>query len=408
MGAGDTEISLGGIEPDELDEFVRAFARPFGEVPPDGAVERIRRVFEPDRAVAMRRPDGTIVGTAGAYTFDLALPGASPAGCAGITVVSVRGDHRRRGLLTRMMARLLDDAAERGEPFAALWASEAPIYGRFGFGPAVPTLEVEIPRPHGRLRADGSLPRVLEVPADEALPTVSRVYEAVRQHRPGLLSRSTAWWERILSDSPEQRDGAGPLCVSTVGDRGYAIHRLHPRWDDGAPTGTVLVEDLVALDPAATAALWRHLIDTDLASRLRAARRPVDDPVLALLSDTGRARLVADEPLYLRLVDVPRAMEARRYAVDGELVLDVHDASRPANQGRWRLAVRDGRAVCEATASEADLRLDVEALATVFLGGVRTTMLAEAGRVAPLRRDAPMLLDRLLATPLAPWHAGMF
>jgi predicted acetyltransferase len=401
------EVVLGGVQEDELAAFIAAFDLTFGITRSEGALERMRGFMETDRLVAARA-GGTIVATAGTYSFELSLPGVASAPCAGVTLVSVRADHRRRGVLRRLMADLLDDAGDRGEPFAALWASESPIYGRFGFGPAVPTASFELDRAHARFRLDGPVAEVELVDADEAASRFPAIYEAARATRPVLFGRSEGWWRRELEDPPETREGAGEKRFAVLGDRAYAIHRLRAAWDDGVPTGTVEIHDLVATDHEAAAAMWRFAVDTDLSRRLTAGRRPVDDPLPLLLDDPLRARPRVGWPLYVRLVDVPAALAARPYLTDGELTIELHDAFRPANQGRWRLAAAGGTASCERTAAIADLELDADALATVALGGVRMSALAAAGLVTVHQGAAIARADRLFATEVAPWHGFMF
>jgi predicted acetyltransferase len=403
----DARPELHPLEPDDLEGFLEAFDLTFGLTPTEAALTRLRRVVDPSRFLAAR-VGGTTVGTAGAYAFELALPGAEPAPCAGVTLVSVRADHRRRGLLRRMMARLLDDAADRGEAFAALWASEDAIYGRFGYGAAAPTTRFDVLRAQARFRIDGPVDEVELIDADEAAARFPAIYDAARRHRPLLLGRSPSWWRRDLDDPPERREGAGEKRYAVLGERGYAIHRLRPSWGEAGPEGTVELQDLVALDPAARAALWRFVIDTDLSSHTVAPRRPVDDPLPAMLADPAAARPRDGGALYLRLVDVRAALTARRYLVDDTLVVELHDAFRPANTGRWRLGSADGEATCEPTDAPADLELDAEALATVAFGGVRVTTLAAAGRLAVRTPGAAGRADRLFATELAPWHGFMF
>jgi predicted acetyltransferase len=401
------EVVLGAVQEDELPAFLAAFDLTFGITRAEGGIERVRGFVETDRLVAARA-GGTIVGTAGNYSFELSLPGLPAAPCAGVTLVSVRADHRRRGVLRRLMTDLLDDADARGEPFAALWASESPIYGRFGFGAAVPTASFELDRAHARFRVDGPVAEVALVDADEAASRFPTIYETARTTRPVQFGRPEGWWRRELEDPPENREGAGEKRFAVLGDRAYAIHRLRAAWDDGVPTGTVEVHDLVATDPEAAAAMWRFLVDTDLSRRVVAGRRPVDDPLPLLLDDPLRARPRVGWPLYLRLVDAPAALMARPYPTDGELTIELHDAFRPANQGRWRLAAAGGTATCERTTDSADLELDAEALATVALGGVRVSALAAAGLVTVHGGAAIARADRLFATEVAPWHGFMF
>lgn len=407
MAASDVP-AIRTIAPDEIGRFLAAFSLVFGSEPTEHQRRRAARRFEPDRSFAAVAAD-EVVATGGAYSFDLALPGAPSAPCAGITMISVRPDHRRRGLLTRLLGALHDQARERGEPFAALWASESPIYGRFGYGPAIPTVDLEARRAHVRLTVPAPVHDVVLVDTATARRELPAIREAVRRERHGLLSRSEAWWDTLLDDDPiDERDGAGERCHALVPGRGYAMYRIAPNWTDGVPDGTVRVRELHATEPEATAALWAFVTDLDLTSRIVAGARPVDDPVLHLIEDTARLTVTQGWPLYLRLLDLPAALTARRYATDGDLVLEVADAPLPDNAGRWRLVVEGGSASCERTDRPPALALDTRELATVALGGVRTTQLAATGQIVVHEADAPARFDAMLATALAPWHEGMF
>jgi predicted acetyltransferase len=403
-----TPPTIRPIAPDEVDRFLAAFSVVFASEPTEHQQRRAEQRLEPERSfVAVAGDD--VVATGGAYSFDLALPGAPSAPCAGVTLVSVRADHRRRGLLTRLLRTIHDQARERGEPFAALWASESPIYGRFGYGPAIPTLELEAHRAHVRLTVPASVEDVTLVDTATARRALPPIREAVRRERPGLLSRSDAWWDTLLDDDPvAERDGAGQRCHALVPGRGYALYRIAPSWTDGVPDGTVRVRELHATDPAAAAALWAFVTDLDLTSRIVAGARPVDDPVLHMIEDTARLTVTQGWPLYLRLLDLPAALTARHYATDGRLVLEVTDAHLPGNAGRWELAVEGSLASCRRSDREPALSLDTRELATVVLGGVRVAQLAAAGRIVVHEVEAVGHLDRMLATPLAPWHEGMF
>lgn len=404
---GTPDIELLRIDEGRFDAFRTAFNDVFGESAPEASASIARGTAEYERFLGAYR-SGQVVGTAGAFSFDLSLPWAEPAGCAGVTVVSVRADHRRRGLLTRMMHQLLDDADDRHEPFAALWASEGPIYGRYGFGPAIPTGSIRIDADHARFRVEADPGAVQLVDADEAARRFPAIHDAVRRQRHGMMSRSEPWWTRELADLSEQREGAGPKRYALIHGRGYAVHRLRPVWDDGVPRGIVEVQELVATDADAYRALWRFVIDTDLAATVTAGSIPVDDPISVLLDDPVRSRLAQSWPVYLRLVDVPEALMARGYRVDDTLTMRVHDRSRPRNDRAWRLAVRDGVARCEPFEGGVDLELDVTTLATLSLGGVRVTSLAAAGAIVASTADAVPRLERLLATDVAPWHGSMF
>ena len=402
------DLTLRPITEEEVAPFLRTFRAVFGGAPDDHDVARARRRLEPERSLVAVDASGEVVATAGAHSFQMALPGGSEVGAAGITLVAVRADQRRRGVLTALMRQLLDQARDRGEAVAALWASEAPIYGRFGFGPAIPTAELTLDRTHAALAVPGPIDEVALVDTAAARAAFPVIRDEVLGVRAGMLRRPAAFWDDLLDLDASPPPGSGPLQLALLPGRGYAIYRLEPEWTAGAPTGTVRVQELHATDPSAAAALWRFVTDVDLASTTVAGRRPVDDPVLAMVVDQGRARVAIDWPLQVRLLDPVRLLTTRSYTADDTLHLEVHDTWFPDRAGRFELAVEGGRASCVRTERAAEIELDLRALSTVCLGGVRTTQLLAAGRVVERVPGAASRLDRLLATPLAPWHEFMF
>ncbi len=396
------------ITPEELERFVQSFRVVFGGQADDQGLARARQRLETDRAFVGVDHRGDMVATAAAFSFRMALPGGGEASCAGVSMVSVRTDHRRQGLLTRLLGLLFDQARERGEPLAALWASETPIYGRYGFGPAIPTVELTFQRDHAALQvpADPGLVELVDRATARAEFPVIRA--AVARTRPGMLSRPDGFWDSILDEEPPGSADAGPRQHALVPGRGYAVYRLKPEWTAGAPTGTVEVAELHALDAQATAALWRFVTDVDLSTTTVAGHRPPDDPVLAMVVDTVRTQAVHDWAVQVRVLDVAAALTRRGYATDDAIVLEVADAQLPDQAGGWYLRVVDGEASCERTSADPDLRLDIGSLSTLYLGGNRTTQLVAAGRVVESTPGAASRFDHMLATPVAPWHEGMF
>lgn len=407
---GVDSLEMRAVTDDETSGFVATLAQAFGEEISEEALASELRIFERDRSLAVLRPDGAMVATAGAYSFDLALPGGASAPCSGVTLVSVRQDHRRRGLLTRMLRHLLDDASDRGEPFAALWASEGVIYGRYGFGPAVPMQRLQVPRAKLVLRDPVSTSGIEVVAVDEAAERLAPLYERARQQRPGLLSRSSDWWHHLVVNDPAgDRNGAGPRMVAVLPEGGYALYRLRPNWvDHGVADGTVVVEELISLHPEATAALWSYLAMTDLAGTVRAPARPLDDPLQAMVVDGSQVQATTYPPMYLRVLDVAAALEARGYLVDGSITFAVEDPVYPERSGTFHLEVVDGVGRCEPTAARAELSLSMESLSTVFLGGVSPRVLAQARRIEEAAAGAVDRLTGLLAADAAPLQTSDF
>jgi len=407
--SGLEDIHIRRVADEEFDAYGQAIEAAFGSELSPARLELERSTYEPDRFLGAFTAQGEIVGSSGAFSFELALPGGTTAGCAGVTAVAVRQDHRRRGLLTAMMLRLLEQADERGEPFAALWASEGGIYGRYGFGPAIPTTRIEVARDRLVLRDPVATDEVRVIDATAAVGLVGELYGRARSQRPGLLSRSAAWWHRLLVHDPaDERDGAGPRTIAVLRDGGYVVYRLQPHWERDVPCGTVRVEELVSLHPQATAQLWTFLAATDLAVTIMAPGRPTDDPLRSMVVDPAHVHVRSGSPVYLRILDVPAALAARHYPVDERIVLDVTDRLFPERSGTFEVVVSDGVAQVTPTDADADLALGIEELGMLYLGGVRPTMLRQAGRVEQRRSDAVARCERLLAWDQAPMQCSEF
>ena len=386
------------LEPGEEFAFARAVNRHFHEDDSDEDLQRwVDVVADRDAYRSWVTKDGaTIVGNLGVIATTLSLPGGALVPVAGVTAVGVAQTHRRRGILRGLMNACLDEAIELGEPVASLYASEAPIYGRYGFGLSGPSVRYRLERAHARLR-DPVDPRLVE-PAtpEEALEAFPKVFEALRAQRSCVGMADFRWRMGLIHDPPSQRGGASARRLVHVPGRGYASYRVKDAWEDGLPAGVVRVAELVATDPEADAALWQHVCDIDLTTTVEAGLRPPDDALPEMLADRNRTRAVEDAPVYTCLLDVAGALTARTYAVRGTLVVAVHGVPGHGD-ATYRLDVGPDGAECASTGAAPDLELSASALSAVWLGGVRTTQLLADGRVVEHRPGAASTLDRLLA-----------
>jgi predicted acetyltransferase len=393
---------------EEYKDAIHAIGQYFGMQLNDEQVERFLRVLPLDRTHA-GWDDSRIVGGAGAFSFDLSIPGGSLP-TAGISVVGVSPTHRRRGVLRAMMRAQLDDVHARGEALAALWASEETIYGRFGYGVAAWVGQVWIPREYSafvtRFEPVG---RVRFVDSDEAFELLPPIWGAVREERTGMYVRSDDWWrDRVIRDPEERREGAGPkrFIVHETDGRptAYAIYRHKPGWEAGSSTGVVQVVEAMGATPEGTREVWRYLLDIDWAATIEASLLPPDHPLFLLLAAPRRAKYRMGDGLWLRLVDVGAALAARRYR-DGEpVVFEVRDAFCDWNEGRWK--VGDGAA--QPTDEAADLRLDADALGSAYLGGITFAELRNAFRVEEVTAGGVARADDLFRTDLHPWCPEIF
>lgn len=353
---------------------------------------------------------GAVVGGAGAFPFELTVPGG-PVPCAGVSVVGVLPTHRRRGILTKLMRTQLADARERGEPLAALWASEETIYGRFGYGLASLDAMMRAPRVDASLHPE--LPQagsVRLVDGEEARRVIPRVYERVRRRSPGFVSRSPDWWEvKTLNDDPSRRRGAGVLEHALLEldgkPAGYALYRIRFDFEDAANTSKVHVLEAVGDSAVATREIWRFLLAIDWVQEIRCDLLPVDHPLLLLAQRPNRLGWKVFDGLWLRLVDVDAALRSRAYASSGRATLEVtSDPQFPDNTGTWTI---EGGSVGRSS-RRPDVRLDVQGLGSAFLGGFSFARLAAAGRAEEVARGGLARADALFRVDAAPYCPEIF
>ncbi|MFE4465588.1 enhanced intracellular survival protein Eis [Oerskovia sp. NPDC056781] len=360
------------------------------------------------------------------YPFaEFPVPGATLP-VSGLTWVGVHPQHRRRGILSAMIDVHFEQARAAGEPVSALFAAEAAIYGRFGYGQAAQDLRLTIPRGAALRDVPGADEHTVRIEkADRArhgelVDTLHRAAGAdpgghgTGVNRPGWVTRESpelqeAWW----SDPAAFRRGRESQRIVVVerdGEpRGYATFRRKLSWETTGPRGTVSTGEVVALDAAAARALWGVLTDLDLTSEVEPFMIPVDDVVTHLLVNPRAAAGRVADNLWVRVLDVPVALAGRRYAGDVDVVLHVTDARVPENAGHWRLrATAFGDAACERTEDPADLSLDVRELGSAFLGGVSLASLATAGLVAEHRPGALAAASAAFGWPVAPVSSWVF
>jgi predicted acetyltransferase len=407
-------LEIRAITADELTQFIRAEGAAFGGQPDEREIETRRSYIELDRCIAAIE-DGRIVGTAGAYSFELTLPGGRVQPVSGVSWVSVLPTYRRRGILRALMRHQLDSLREHGEVMAALTASESAIYRRYGYGPATSTITFSLATRSAQLQdhrvSAGRLRLLDHAQATELLPPL---YECIRRLRPGMLSRGAKVWNWMLANPTQPLDGAGPRFYVAYESEsgaleGIAHHRIKANWDEGLPDATLVLGELYAVTPVAHHALWSYLLSMDLVATVRAANRPVDEPLRWMLEDPRRMRVSSyKDDLWLRLLDIPAALARRDYAAEGRLVLDVRDSFCSETAGHYEVSTEQNACMCRRTQAAADLVLDVCDLSAAYLGGVRFDTLARAGRIDELTPDAVRRADALFRSSVEPWCATPF
>jgi predicted acetyltransferase len=272
-----------------------------------------------------------------------------------------------------------------------LWASEGQIYPRFGYGLASRRVSLSIESREVRLPEPAEPGRLRTVPTGQARPQLERLYEAVRPSRPGWSDRDERWWAFRLADPANRRRGSTEQRVTLheggTGVDGYALWRTRSDWGMTGPNGEVNVDEVVTDSPDAYLALWRFLLSIDLTRHAKLWASGLDEPLLHLADAPRRLGATLSDGLYLRIVDLPAALSARRYASPVDVVIDVTDPLLPANAGRWRLSADTKQATCTRTDEPADLACGITELGAAYLGGASLAELGAAGRVRELRAE---------------------
>jgi predicted acetyltransferase len=397
------DVQIRPIAEDEFETWMRAIESAFGGRPRPEDIENERKVIEPSRCLAAM--DGEeIVGCASSVEYEMTVPGGTIP-TVGITGVGVVPTHRRRGVNTALMRRQLDGIRDEGSAIAALFASEGGIYGRFGYGLATfeASVDIEASRSAFIPGYDGDGPvRLLE--REAAKERYLSMYDRSRLMRPGAMKMSPNWFDYEFADKHfgEERQFFFALHETGNDCDGIAVYTIKHEWDL-VPKNIVELYDLDALTPPVYAQMWRFVLDLDLVSRITAWSRPADEPLLHLLREPRRLNMRLKDGMWVRLLDIPRALTARRYPHDGRIVFDVRDAFCPWNEGRYALDASAEGATCEQTDDEADLLLTTNELAAAYLGGSTFSQLHRAGRVSEERVGAIGTADAMFTWDPPPW-----
>lgn len=369
-----TELSLRTATDDDWPAMAVLGAVGFGEDWNAESMVAWQSLTTPDSIIVVCDGDA-VIGMSGYLDLELTVPGGAVLPAAGISFVVVAPTHRRRGVLRLMYTELHRRIADSGYPIAALTASEGGIYGRFGYGPATIDHELTIDRRFARLHHDAPDPGGVRLvkPAD-CRDEFAAVYERWRRRTPGGLARPLPLWDDLLADRENTRDG-GTEWFGLLHPDGYVLYRVHA----GEPK-MVRVGEFRAVTPGAHAALWRALLGLDLMGKIVAETHP-DDPMPYLLTDTRLATTTGrSDGLWLRMIDIPTVLMARRYAVDLSVIVAVHDGFR-SDGGRFALSIRDGIAACATAEAAPEVELDLDVLGSLYFGAHRASALAAAGRL---------------------------
>jgi predicted acetyltransferase len=417
--SGGMSFSVRAIADDELVEWVAAMHVAFHVSRPAEDEARHRREVrgqDLSRTLAAVDEQRRIVGTYFSFTTELTLPGAGACVAAdAVTAVSVLPTHHRRGLLRQMLTADMQAARERGEVASVLIAAEYPIYGRFGFGPATEQVEYRLQTQSATFLHQA--PGTVELVSPESMRQIApSIFDQVRRAWPGQIDREDIRWEMRLGlkRPPWREPNDVPRCATYTAPgsqtpSGYVLYRGRGDWHNHVPGGRIEVDELMALDGEAYLGLWRYCAEIDLVSEVSAGLRRAHEPLPWLLADPRKAfcELSHADFLWLRALDTPRLLEARRYVAEERLVLEVDDPLGLAG-GRFALEGGPDGALCRPTTQAADVRVPMMALGALVLGGTELDPLAAAGLVDEYTPHGVERAARVFSWPTSPWCSTFF
>ena len=395
--------------------FGVAVERGFGEhyEPNHHRFQLDKRTLTPEMTICAF-DDGEIVGTSAAFPLESIVPGGRTIGNAGITAVTVAATHRRQGLLTNMMKRLLERERDIGQPVASLWASESNIYGRFGYGMSIQHQVFNIDTRKAGLSSCPEISGNLRyVDISEARKVFPQVWESAAEMHSGFPRCDDNHWDRMMAGFSEKSGWGKPWFVVYEENKtalGFAIYYLKSPSDGQItnPHGVVNADMIIHSSPASHAALWKHLLNIDLYDRLSTWRSSSDDSLPWMLADLRQLERRPYDAVWYRLLDVAEALSARTYLTSGTLIFEVEDSFIPEWGGRFELSGGPDGSRCTSTRKFPDITLPSATLATIYLGGANLRDLERAGRAEENTEGAIELAEAMFATVRAPWCPMMF
>ena len=411
-------IELRPVTDDNFSEWRKTVRHGFGEhVHPDDIVRLRNERVELDRLVAaVDTQSNRIIGTGGADSYWLTVPGGELVPMAGVAYMTTSVTHRRQGAFSNMMTYIHDAARERGDVISGLWASQSHLYGRFDYGLSINSYDWEIDPSFGEFshfpaaNANNADIKVSFIDANEAEVVLPGIYERMHRQTTGSVNRTSGRWRYQLFDEERVRQGASPLffavCEEAGEQTGYVSYRMRRQGD--SDMGTLEVVEQVSATEVAHAAIWRFLLDFDLVGNITAINRPSDDSLWWMLSDPRRLRRKSHDALWVRLLDIPKALEARTYNSDGILKIGLVSDVQPESAGTYVIEIDDSRGSVKKTNDKPDVVMTPADLSALYLGGIGPGPLFEAGRINEITTGSLVKLTGMFNTDSAPWCAHYF
>lgn len=374
--------------------------------PEDTVFMRAHRV-EIDRLLVCTDGD-VMAGSGGADSFDMTLPGGAQVPVAGVAYITTAATHRRRGIHRAIMKRIHEDARDRGDMAAILWASQSSLYGRYGYGNTIPVHNWHIDLRHTDFEsAPEWTGHYVKAERDEIIPLMTEAYERTRPNRAGMITRTARRWQYEIHPVHTKDEF---FIVYAEGNDALAYARYTIDQDpEDEFSGTMHVVEAVAATRAAHAALWRFLLDQELVYEVKAHARPIDDPLVWMLAEPRRLRRKLTDGIWMKFLNISGMLEKRTYPVEDSLILQVADAETGESQ-TLSLDVGPEGATCRETTASPDLMMNETQLAEMYLGAAECSILVDIGLVdvGSKSHDAPLRADAIFRTNPAGWNPYHF
>lgn len=389
--------------------FQRAVARGFlGAEPNDETLEHQRAPFEARRNIGVfdggAGSDALPVASINSWVTPMTVPGGGELAMWAISAVTVAATHRRRGIARALLEGDLRAASASGVAIAGLTATEATIYGRYGFGAAVPVARFTVDARRAGWAGESPGGRLELIERESLAEELADVHERARTSRSGQIQGWQRRWDGLAGLAPSDSDRDRVRGVRYIDDagrtRGVMSYTLREKGDSFV--FELHVRMLVAETADAVAALWRFALQHDLVGEVTADLRPVDDPLPWLVADTRAVTQVVHDHGWLRILDVPAALTARTYSAPLDVGIRIEDDLGFAD-GAWRLRV-DGSGSARVDPEhtvDPDVTMSAAALSTLYAGAVRPSTLHAAGRVHGAAETIE-LMDRAFTAYPAP------
>lgn len=397
-------MQIRAITEEEFSAWERSAARGFGEQTTEARRLHIRATTELERTIAAFN-NLEIVGTSSVHSLELMIPGSSVP-LAYLDWISVLPTHRRMGILTNMMRHTFADLHDQGEAISGLTSTESSIYERFGYGISSWVESYTIKREHSELYKDfrGSGQTQFVEPS-EVKSIWPKIYDLIRLSRVGMFRYTPQWWNAFISDPEHWRQGGSQMFHVVYhgkeGPEGLASYRIRNKRE-------VVVVLLLGTTLESQGALWQYCFGIDLMTSTFAPGRPVDDPLIWLLRNSRMLNRSVRDKLWIRLIDVPKAIATRSYASECDVTIQVNDPFCRWNQGCYQIQTSFDGAICKPSRRLPDVILSASDLASIYLGGTKFVTLQRAGRIVELRSESIKKLDQAFAIEQAPWTFEMF